>query len=77
MSTHAGRQLTRRAFLKAALLAPVAAAAAPLVGQAATRDYVRFKAASLGLPIRGQILFGGNLVVRSPRTCAVLTGITD
>lgn len=70
-------RLTRRGFLKAALLAPIAAAAAPLVGQAATRAYLRFKAASLPTDCELQIHFMANLVCRNPRTCAVLYGIAD
>lgn len=70
-------QLSRRGFLRAAIVAPVAAAMAPLAGQPATRGYIRFKAASLDTSMRGQILFMGNFIVSSPRMSRCLVGIGD
>lgn len=68
--------LSRRSFLRRAVMAPIAAAAAPLLGQPATRDYIRFKAAQNGDLIVGQILFTMNMVCVSPRTSRMLVGIT-
>ena len=67
--------LSRRAFLRAAVVAPVAAALVPLAGQAGTRDYVRFRAATLPA-YEAQILYSMNLVVTAPRTCKMIYGIT-
>lgn len=70
-------QLTRRNFLRTALLAPIAAAAAPLVGQSATREYVRFKVATMDSRIVGQIMVMVNMTVQNPRTMVMMTEITD
>ncbi len=70
-------RLTRRGFLKAAVIAPIAAAVAPLLGQAATREYVRFRAASFGSPVVAQIRFMANIMVREPRYSRILTHITE
>ena len=60
----------------AAVKAAVLAAAAPLVGQPATRDYLRFKAASID-DYEFQIHWMANILISNPRMGAVLTGIGD
>ncbi len=67
-------QLSRRGFLRAALAAPLAAAAA-LSSPPQRREYLRFKVAQDNTQIRGQILFTGNILCASPRQMRMLTGI--